>query len=246
MEYEINIQCPLCYKEGIEKSETEGDGFPKYKLCTDCIKATKHKWVKNINNKGVEYEYFTFGNFVVSKENQKGVDICKQFASRKIDRFGLVLYSPNAGNGKTHLSFATLKQWILESYEPQMDRNSHHVPCPYIETTETDLLLRIRSTYKTNGGEDESDVIDEYKNADFMILDDIGKTNPNDLSFMQRTIYTIIDYRYLRHKLTIVSSNKNGAELQQYLGAYTFDRIRGMSHKVTEIHGESQRGKNGQ
>jgi DNA replication protein DnaC len=199
-------------------------------------------WVKKIDGKGAEYENFTFDKFSVSKDNQKSVEICKQFAYRKLSRFGLWLYSPNAGNGKTHLSFATLKKWLIDSYEPQMDKNKH-VPCPYTETTEPDLLLRIRSTYKNNNGEDENDVLDEYKNAEFMILDDLGKTNANDLSFMQRTIYTIIDYRYLRHKLTIVSSNKNGAELQQYLGIYTFDRLRGMSEKITEIFGESQRGK---
>jgi DNA replication protein DnaC len=242
MEYNIESVCPRCYANTTVKSEKEGNGFPVYEICDKCVSILKKHWIEQINNKGEEYKHFTFSDFVTLKDNQKNVEICKKFAERQIPRFGLWLYSPDAGNGKTHLSYATLRHWIENVYEPEMGKNNRIV-CPYADVTEPELLLRIRSTYRSNEGEDESDVLDEYKNVEFMILDDIGKTNANDLSFMQRTIYTIIDYRYLRHKLTVISSNKNGAELQQYLGLYTFDRLRGMSEKVTEIHGESYRGK---
>jgi DNA replication protein DnaC len=245
MSFTTSVQCPRCYKESQEDSEKESNGFPVYKLCVNCVESIKQKWINKINSTGIEIERFTFDKFIISKENNKAVEICKKFANREIDRFGLWLYSLNTGNGKTHLSYAVLKQWILSKYIPIIDSNTHHIPCPYAVTTEPDLLLRIRSTYKDNSGEDENNILDEYKNVEFLIIDDLGKTNANDLSFMQRTMYTIIDYRYLRHKLTIVSSNKNGAELQQYLGLYTFDRLKGMSERVTEIHGESYRGKHG-
>jgi len=242
MEYEVENVCPRCYCNGITKSDKESNGFPLYVVCDKCVSALKKHYIEQINKKGEEYKHFTFDDYIISKENQRNVDICKQFAERKLTRFGLWLYSPNAGNGKTHLSYAVLKHWIENSYEPKISEGNQ-ISCPYIDITEPELLLRIRATYRNNEGEDESNILEEYKNAEFMILDDIGKTNANDLSFMQRTIYTIIDYRYLRHKLTVVSSNKNGAELQLYLGAYTFDRLKGMSEKVTEIQGESYRGK---
>lgn len=242
MQYKTEHICTRCYTSVEVLSEKEGNGYPVYGICDKCVEILKKHWVDQINKKGDEYQKFTFDKFVISKENQKSVEVCRQFAERKLSRFGLWLYSENAGNGKTHLSYAVLKHWLKEVYEPKMDSNNH-VPCPFVDTTEPDLLLRIRATYRNDDGEDEKDVLNEFKEAEFMILDDIGKTNANDLSFMQRTIYTIIDYRYLRHKLTIITSNKNGAELQHYLGAYTFDRLRGMSEKVTEIHGESYRGK---
>jgi DNA replication protein DnaC len=242
--FDIESVCPRCYKSSIVQSEQEGNGYQVSKLCEKCTAAIKAHWIQQIDSRGMEYQKFSFEGFEISKDNQKSVDVCKQFAESKLTRFGLWLFSPNTGNGKTHLSFATLKHWIDKTYIPKVARMEDDPRSPYAYSNENDLLLRIRATYKNGSNEeDESDVVDEFKNAEFVILDDLGKTNASDLSFMQRTFYTIIDYRYLRHKLTIVTSNKNGAELQQYLGLYTFDRLRGMSEKVTEIHGESYRGK---
>jgi len=242
MEFDIEIICPRCREEKTIQSDKDSNGFPIYKLCDVCISKIKQTWIKKINSKGIEYERFTLDKFVVSKENQKQFDVVKSFAGRKIDRFGLWLYSPNTGNGKTHLAIAALKHWIENSYVPKLDRNGF-VECPYSEISEPELLLKIRSSYNNGSDLNESEILDEYKNVEFLVLDDLGKTNASDLSFMQRTIYTIIDARNIGHRLTVFTSNKNGAELQQYLGMYTFDRMRGMSHKVTEIHGESHRGK---
>lgn len=235
----IQQTCPRCYNT--KEIEGEGNGFPEYKLCPNCVKSIKQNWIKKINEKCFEYGHFTLDDFVVSKENQRGVTICKQFAERKIPRFGLWLYSPNAGNGKTHLSIAILKHWIDTVYDPSLDDNGRTI-LPFGIVSETELLLRIRASYDGKD-ENEREILDEYKEVEFLVLDDLGKTKANDLSFLQRTMYTIIDYRYMRHMLTVVSSNMNGAELQQYLGLYTFDRLGGMSEKVTEIYGETHRKK---
>lgn len=242
--FDIQKVCPLCYEYSDAQSETDGNGYPVKELCEKCIARIKNSYIEKINQRGDEYLRFTFDNFKASKENQKQVSICKQFANREIDRFGLWLYSPNAGNGKTHLAIATMKHWILNTYKPKVDSDGRLL-LAYADISEPELLLKIRSSYRDGSREDEDEILSTYKEAEFLVLDDVGKTNANDLSFLQRTMYTIIDYRSIRHKLTVITSNKNGAELQQYLGLYTFDRIKGMSQKVTEIFGESWRGKNG-
>jgi DNA replication protein DnaC len=238
--FDIEVICPFCLQGSVAKSETEGNGFPKYGVCPDCKAHAKASWIRRIDAIGPEYERFTFSKYEAIGSMVKKLAMCKAFAERKVEQYGLWLFSEQAGNGKTHLAIATLKHWI--ELQQKLNFTNGLLTAPFEIISEPDLLLKIRSTFKSDSTLDEQDILEIYQQTEILVLDDIGKYSVSDLSFMQRVMFSIIDYRYTRHKLTVLTTNKNGAELQQYLGAYTFDRICGMTgNKMIEVVGESYR-----
>ena len=231
---EIERECKYCHEHDI-KLEVAPSGDV---ICERCKQSFVARWNAIIDRTGTEYEHYKFDTFLASKENQRQVTVCKDFVSNKSGRDGLLLVSPQPGNGKTHLAVATLRQWVSENYEPPVKVSLFKI------VSEPQLLLEVRATFKPDSNNDELDVIEKYASPSILLIDDVGKYSPQDLSFLQRVMFAIIDKRYIQHKRTIITSNKSGAELQDYLGAYTFDRICGMTNnKVTQIAGESYRRK---
>lgn len=113
---------------------------------------------------------------------------------------------------------------------------------PFEVITEPSLLLRIRASFCDSSAEQEGQIIERFGSVPFLLIDDVGKYESADLKFLQRIMFSIINERYLHHRLTLITSNKSGAELERYLGDYTFDRICGMTNnKITAVVGESYR-----
>ena len=213
-----------------------------YSICDACLTEVRLLPVRTIVNMCVEYKMMSFDTF---KEvgNIKAVKTCKEFAHRKVDRFGLMLHSAAPGNGKTHLGIATLREWLMESWIPFYEFPTAYVK-PFEIVTEPNLFLDIRKTFGRDSELTEWDITERYSKVEFLLIDDVGKYSANDSKFLQRVWYNIINERYLNHRLTVITTNKNGAELQYYLGEYTFDRICGMvQNKITEVFGESWRKK---
>jgi DNA replication protein DnaC len=51
-----------------------------------------------------------------------------------------------------------------------------------------------------------------------LILDDLGKEERNDLKFIQRIMFNVIDGRYRIMRPMIATTNKSNQELIKYLG----------------------------
>lgn len=215
-------------------------------VCQICNTKITDKWLESINNLNPEYAKFSFDSFDITKINQKQVDVCKDFSLCKTDRDCLLLYSENAGNGKTHLAISTLKLWI-KNCDIFVVLKYGFTDIPFEIVTEPSIFLEIRKTFQQGYGNDEATIIEKYAKTPMLLIDDVGKYNPSDLSFVQRVMFSIIDERYLNHRKTILTANKSGSNLRQYLGDYTFDRLCGMTgNRITGIFGESYRqNKNG-
>jgi DNA replication protein DnaC len=151
-----------------------------------------------------------------------------------------MLYSKSAGNGKTHLSIATVKYWLINTWIPKYCDGD--MPKTFSVIPEHILFHEIRKTFTENNGVSEIDIIRKHSKADILIMDDIGKYSVADLAFIQRVWFSIIDERCGYKRPTILTTNKTGQQLKHHFGDYTFDRLRGMSGgKITEIIGESKR-----
>lgn len=214
----------------------------RYNLCWGCVLKIRDIAAQRVSDICAEYAKMDFASFQ-DKQNVTAVKVCHKFALRETKYFGLLLYSNQAGNGKTHLGISILKEWLKEKWIPDYEYTTSYKK-PFEVVTEPNLFLDIRKSFSDDSEQKEWDITEKYSQVEFLLIDDLGKYSVSDAKFLQRVWYNILNERYLNHRLTVITSNKNGAELQEHLGQYTFDRICGMcDSKITEVVGSSYRRK---
>ncbi len=114
------------------------------------------------------------------------------------------------GSGKTLYAAAI----VLEILRRQYMEGS----CPDIKfTTFDDILLEIRGTYRKGDVQTEQEVIDKYRQTDWLLLDDYGTNKDTDWS--HQILYSIINYRYEHLKPVIVTCNYSLNEMANELNA---------------------------
>ncbi len=159
----------------------------------------------------------------------------------------LILYSPNAfGVGKTHLLAGLVNRVITES-EPFPFKADKYMglgaPCPVYYTTEFDLVRRLRSVYDPEHKETEAEIYQQLESVNVLIIDDVGKVQPQNPAFVQGIYYQIMDVRYLNNKPLIISTNLTLEELGVHVGGAAEDRLFGLCSDEDTIGmmGESYR-----
>lgn len=105
---------------------------------------------------------------------------------------GLLMTGP-VGVGKTHLAVAIL----LELIDTMGVKG---VFCDF-----TDLLSRIQATFARGSEESEDDVLQIYREADLLVLDELGARRPTD--WARDVLYGLLNTRYNRKRLTIITTN---------------------------------------
>ena len=196
----------------------------------------------NKRNSGMpgRFKHRTFETFKESPENDYAFRIAKAYAERfeelRIkEKNGLYIYG-TVGTGKTHLAAAIANELLNDGIK---------VIC----MASVDLLAKIRATYKTESGNDDA-IIQEFKTADLLIIDDLGKEKATEWS--AQTIYAIINARYENELPTIITTNYGLSELVDRLApagsadkitaTATVDRLREVCTTV-KTKGKSWRGK---
>lgn len=219
------------------------------------IAEQRDRWRKNC---GLTPRFIkcSFDNYEVSnnKSLKSARDNCKLYASSfplnyysyiKSNKpiVSLVLSSSINGVGKTHLASAIIN-CILDRW------NGENVVCPVKIITEPEIYSRIKATYnysmdERNTNPSEEDIIKSLLFPPLLIIDDIGKVPQNDMKFIQRTLYRIIDGRYQNLFPVILTTNLNPNSLKDYLGrddCAILNRLTEMTNgKFIELVGESYR-----
>jgi DNA replication protein DnaC len=113
---------------------------------------------------------------------------------------GLLFVGP-VGVGKTHLSVAILKTLIE-------DWGVRGLFCDF-----SDLLERIQATFSRSNPDNADDVLAPYRDAELLVLDELGARRPTD--WVRDVLYGLINTRYNRQRLTIVTSNFSDAPVRQ-------------------------------
>lgn len=122
---------------------------------------------------------------------------------------GLVFMGP-VGSGKTLLAGA-IANALLENGKEVL-----FVVVP-------DLLDQIRATYDRGNEYTEQDLMDSAREVGVLVLDDLGAHNYTE--WVRNKLYSIINYR-LNHMLpTVITTNLDLAQLEEYLGERTTSRI---------------------
>ena len=122
-----------------------------------------------------------------------------------------LIFCGTAGTGKTHLAVGIAKQVIA------MGKSAAF-------TTAMDAIRRVRETYRKNADKTERQVIAEFSRPDLTIIDEVGSQLGTGAEKV--TLFDLINARYERERPMIVMSNLTIAEVEQYMGARAFDRLR--------------------
>lgn len=122
---------------------------------------------------------------------------------------GLLLSGP-VGSGKTFLGCAVANA-LLEN-----GREVLFVVVP-------DLLDQIRATYDHSNQNTEQDLMESARGVAILILDDLGAHNYTE--WARNKLYSIINYRSNNRLPTVITTNLDLTELEEYLGQRTTSRI---------------------
>src|SRR6201997_2820039 len=104
---------------------------------------------------------------------------------------GLLLMGPS-GVGKTHLGVASLKELIR--------RGHGGLFCDYRE-----LLKEIQASYNPASESTEMSVLEPVRNAEILVLDDLGASKPS--AWVLDIIGLVLNARYNERRVTILTTN---------------------------------------
>lgn len=128
-----------------------------------------------------------------------------------------LFFCGGVGTGKTHLAVAVMNELI------------HRRRVPALFVTVPELLDNIRETYNVPG-RNLDDWMEAVKNADLLVLDDLGAEKPSD--WVQERMFVIVNHRYREALPTIFTSNIGPEELPRQLGERTASRVIAMCEGI--------------
>ncbi|HRY44389.1 MAG TPA: ATP-binding protein [Thermoanaerobaculia bacterium] len=137
---------------------------------------------------------------------------------------GLLITGP-VGVGKTHLAVAILNELVDT-------KGASALFCDF-----SDLLDRIQASFGKGNDESQDDIVAPYRDADLLVLDELGARRPSD--WVREILYGLLNTRYNRRRLTILTTNfadepdaRGGETLEVRVGAPVRSRLWEMTQLV--------------
>jgi DNA replication protein DnaC len=154
----------------------------------------------------------------------KVMDYIKDWQVNQAEGRG-IYFCGDVGVGKTHLAVAVMNELISRK----------RVPALFVTVPE--LLDNMRGAYN-DPGRDIDEWMDSVKNAELLLLDDLGAERAND--WVRERIFVIVNHRYREELPTIFTSNIGPRDLAAQLGERTASRIIAMCDWIS-LEGEDYR-----
>lgn len=222
---EDGYDCRICRNKGFVAELVEL-GNDKYDIAYPFCKCTETRLsimrMKRSGLKNIIKDY-TFDKFEAAEPWQKALKEAAMSYAK--DPRGWFFLGGQSGAGKTHLCTAICREFLLEGKR-----------VAYMLWR--DEIVKIKGA-ATEGGE-ISKILEKYKTADVLYIDDLFKTGKASDNTMQKPTvadinyaFEIINYRYNNPKLlTIISSELTEDELldiDEAIGGRIFERSKSIS-----------------
>ena len=174
----------------------------------------------------------TFDDFKSTTNGERrAVSIARDYADRFDEHFTAgrcLTLCGRPGTGKTHLGCA------IGTSVARSNRRA-------LYTTVSELIRRIRSTWRDGAFESERDILREIEGLHLLILDELGVQLGGNAELVQ--LSELIDLRYRANRPTLVITNSAFNELGHYLGDRGADRLKENGGLVAIFDWQSYRGK---
>ena len=204
--YTVSL-CPICNGEGWE-IYTDENGYLCQRPCKcGALEAKERKHKLEFANIPKAFEGIRLSNFRTDiyrkEESYKVVETNLKIINWWLDNYetmketgrGLYLYSKMPGSGKTRMAVSIANELICE----------RRVNVKF--ATSVRILEEIRASWDKEYGVTEHQLLDDFANAEVLIIDDFGLETVKD--WMIEKQYQIINARYIENKITIYTSNLN-------------------------------------
>lgn len=176
-----------------------------------------------------------FENYEIDQYNKDiykiGLEYCNEWRKMKSENIGMTLMGP-VGIGKSYLSFCIANRLLRRNI-------------PVIAISSINIINKIYESYGRFGEEGEVAVINKLRNADLLVLDDLGAEHTSKNGKEKQIIYSIIDSRIRAKKPMIITTNLDKKQLREKLIGTdgidrTYDRLLAAC-PIIEIEGKSRR-----
>ena len=198
---EDGYNCKLCKNKGyIIKLKDEPDGS-FHTVWADCVCVETRNTIMRMRRSGLKniIKDYTFEKYNATEPWQKTLkESAMQYAEQAEGWFFL---GGQSGAGKTHLCTAICREFLLAGRK-------------VIYMLWRDDVVKIKGALKSDSEEDYTKLIDKYKKAEVLYIDDLFKTGKNPDGVVQKptgadvnVAFEIINYRSMDpNLLTIISS----------------------------------------
>ena len=134
---------------------------------------------------------------------------------------GIVIAYGQHGTGKTRMAYEIAHKGNFRGSVVKV----HGIPkdIPSIYTTAVDFFMEIRDTYRQGSERSEKQVMGEFTEAPFLVIDEIQERG--ETAFEDRKLTAIVDARYRRGLPTMLISNYRRRDFAKTLSPAILDRI---------------------
>ena len=193
---QTNYSCKKCRDEGIINGE----------MC-DCLKHEVNEQLLEIS--GIKHKLFSFDDALPTNQNVEIFKKMKQWCDKQ-SKIINILFTGNTGTGKT---------FLMECMADRLIKNNN-VIC---WTTAFNLNQSLLS-YRTALEQDKQHYIENFLNADYLFIDDLG-TEPVLKNVTKEGLYMLISERMENGLATIISTNLDLGEIESTYDERLFSRL---------------------
>lgn len=169
---------------------------PNFPVEADVARQERLRKIGNLDGLADKtFEAFIYDSLQHTRSEQKSLELAFQSAVAFAQNpEGWLVLEGTYGCGKTHLAAAVANERL---------RHGDFV----LFVTSPDLLDHLRGTYAPDSEVGYDETFDRVRNADVLVLDDLGVENPSQ--WAQEKLFQLLNYRYTQRLPTVITTNQD-------------------------------------